>query len=377
MSKNINYDEIINLIKNEFIETMEMNPTYYEGVNFVLSREQFFVYKENFEPNTIYAVIKFGSTSVDFGSQVVPVTLNVLSEQNNIEIAQNLLNEFAETYNLTRGFDNTIQQIYTSPQITSNFNLMFSGYKSVMFLSGTFIISKNANFYKIKSYNSDVVCVESYKQNYENEYFLGFGTTDEEILANEQTFQEKVGYSTIDTFVFKYLGRTGYNAKWSLNGTELNEDISFYGLVCEDQYIEQMDGLENKFIFTVVTNYESYDTEKYNFEVPTIETTINTSYQSDSQPFYNTKNFTKSEIKAGTIVINMISFLLDDVELLNTCLAISMKDLGRVPEGVNKKLKTGLIFKNGIKLIEDFSLVDFTIKGAIGDIPVVSITLTN
>lgn len=377
MDKNVNYDEIISLLKNEFIETMELEPFYYEGVEVIIGKEQQFMYEEDFKPNNIYGVVRFGATDINFGSQVVPITLTFLSEQNNIELAQNLLYTFAQTYNLTRGFDNTIQQVYTSPEITSNFNLVYDGFKSIMFLSGTFIISKNANFYKFKNYDSSTVIVESYEQNYENEYFLGFGTTDEEILMNKQTFQEKVGYDTIDTFIFKYLGRNNYNAKWSLNDIELTEDISYYGIVCENEYIEQMDGLENKFTFTVVTNYKSYDIEKYDFEVPVIDSKLSVNIELDTQPFYNMNNFTSSVARNGTLIINLTTFLLNDVKLINDCLAISVKDVKKIKAGVNNTFKLGVIFKNGVQLIDDFKLSNFDLNQSIGNIPVVNLVFTN
>lgn len=377
MDKNVNYDEIISLLKNEFIETMELEPFYYEGVEVIIGKEQQFMYEEDFKPNNIYGVVRFGATDINFGSQVVPITLTFLSEQNNIELAQNLLYTFAQTYNLTRGLDNTIQQVYTSPEITSNFNLAYDGFKSIMFLSGTFIISKNANFYKFKNYDSSTVIVESYEQNYENEYFLGFGTTDEEILTNKQTFQEKVGYDTIDTFIFKYLGRNNYNAKWSLNDIELTEDISYYGIVCENEYIEQMDGLENKFTFTVVTNYKSYDIEKYDFEVPVIDSKLSVNIELDTQPFYNMNNFTSSVARNGTLIINLTTFLLNDVKLINDCLAISVKDVKRIKAGVNNTFKLGVIFKSGVQLIDDFKLSNFDLNQSIGNIPVVNLVFTN
>lgn len=377
MDKNVNYDEIISLLKNEFIETMELEPFYYEGVEVIIGKEQQFMYEEDFKPNNIYGVVRFGATDINFGSQVVPITLTFLSEQNNIELAQNLLYTFAQTYNLTRGLDNTIQQVYTSPEITSNFNLAYDGFKSIMFLSGTFIISKNANFYKFKNYDSSTVIVESYEQNYENEYFLGFGTTDEEILTNKQTFQEKVGYDTIDTFIFKYLGRNNYNAKWSLNDIELTEDISYYGIVCENEYIEQMDGLENKFTFTVVTNYKSYDIEKYDFEVPVIDSKLSVNIELDTQPFYNMNNFTSSVARNGTLIINLTTFLLNDVKLINDCLAISVKDVKKIKAGVNNTFKLGVIFKSGVQLIDDFKLSNFDLNQSIGNIPVVNLVFTN
>ena len=55
-----------------------------------------------------------------------------------------------------------------------------------------------------------------------------------------------------------------------------------------------MDGLENKFTFTVVTNYKSYDIEKYDFEVPVIDSKLSVNIELDTQPFYNMNNFTSS-----------------------------------------------------------------------------------
>lgn len=148
---NIDYEEILNIIQSEltsFVNQPE-NYEYYKDYKIVLSSEQQFMKLRDKNPNNIYIVVKYNNASILFGQTVVPISLNTLSEENKLVVAQRLMTDFAEYYNLTRTNNNTIQQIWESPAVTGNFNPIYAGYRSLLRTSGVFVITKNAAYYEL------------------------------------------------------------------------------------------------------------------------------------------------------------------------------------------------------------------------------------
>ena len=151
MTKNINdinYNEILQLIKSQLLSIMEENYSYYQDYKIYIAEEQFFVKPVQVDPKAIYVILKFFPISVHFGQTVLPAQIIVISEQNNIEVCRELFTELVTIHNLGQSEDETIQQIYESPVVMSHFDKVMSGYRNVIRVSATFIISKNANFYK-------------------------------------------------------------------------------------------------------------------------------------------------------------------------------------------------------------------------------------
>lgn len=142
-------EKIFELIKRQFIEIMNNDYDFYKDYKIILSNEQQFVRERDRSANTIYIVVKFLPSSLNFGQLVVPITINAVAEQNKIEVCSKLLLEYAQTYNLSTSDDETIKQVYTSPSVASNFNDVFAGFRSLYFMSGTFLVSEKANPYKI------------------------------------------------------------------------------------------------------------------------------------------------------------------------------------------------------------------------------------
>lgn len=142
-------EEIMELLTKQFLEVMQKDYDYYSQYKIRLSNEQQYVKLKDREKGIIYIVVKFLPASLNFGQTVLPITINAVSERNKIETCQKLLLEFAQTFNLTTNEDETIKQTYTSPSNTSSFNEVFDGYRSLFYMSGTFLISRNSNPYKI------------------------------------------------------------------------------------------------------------------------------------------------------------------------------------------------------------------------------------
>ena len=213
--------------------------------------------------------------TINFGQTVLPVNFNCIAEQNKIEVCQKLLLEYAQTYNLATNADETIKQFYTSPSNASNFNEMFVGFRSVFFMSGTFLISYNSNPFRL--------------------YY---------VTENESN-------QKVETLV---------------------------------------DCISNSFNFTV---------------------------QNDSQPFYQTNNFTKSVSMIGIFTLNFTTYLTDD-DVLNKILDIASQNMVNEPAGINSNFVFTLRFKNGKEISEKiFKIVDFSVQENIGELPIASVSFTN
>lgn len=153
----LNYDEIMALIQGQLLEYMNSEGNYerFKDYKIFLSREQQFMKVKDKDPNAIYIVVKFGSADVVFGQTVLPATITALSEQDRIETVTALLYEYAQKYNLQRVNDDTINQVYESPSVTTNFAPIYEGFRSVVAMSAAFVIGKNANDYKVYYYYTD------------------------------------------------------------------------------------------------------------------------------------------------------------------------------------------------------------------------------
>ena len=141
---------IIELLEQELTEIKEKNSDKYGQYSLVIANERAMDEERFYSHNTIYIVVKFLSSYIYYGQAVVPITLRILSEQNTIEIAQQLMIEFAMTYNLKENDTQTIKQVYQTPSVTTNFNEVFTGYRTAFFVTGTFVISKNSNPFKVE-----------------------------------------------------------------------------------------------------------------------------------------------------------------------------------------------------------------------------------
>lgn len=144
----IEYDELLKIMQEQFLSIMEDDYNFYRDFNIILSKEQEFVKPNDREPNSIYIVVKFIQPNFNFGQIVQPVVINALSEQNKIDACQRLLSEYAAKYHYSDIIElgnDLIKQTYTGPSVMSNFNEVGSGYRSLLYMTGTFLIGKNSN----------------------------------------------------------------------------------------------------------------------------------------------------------------------------------------------------------------------------------------
>jgi hypothetical protein len=140
--QDINYEEVVQLVRNNIASVME--DPYYDGYDIEVTSEIQFLKKKEAYKNRIYIVIKFSPATIFFGQTVLSLTITALSEQNHLFVCQKLLSDYAHKFNLMFDGDN-IQQIYETPTVLLNFNEVYDGFRSVLSMSGTLVITTTIN----------------------------------------------------------------------------------------------------------------------------------------------------------------------------------------------------------------------------------------
>lgn len=139
---------IINKITEEFQAIRDLDPETYEGYRIIITNERQIMKKNPGKDRFIFIVVKFLEGSKDFGQQRQPFSLNALSEHNTIDVCQKLMMDFSETYNLMFEFTNaqyTLRQVMNTPVVGNAFGDVYQGYRSVFYISGSFLIGINSN----------------------------------------------------------------------------------------------------------------------------------------------------------------------------------------------------------------------------------------
>lgn len=214
--------EIINIIKTEIADIMndENRKYFYDGYNIDISEEQQFFKNNKRNPGTIYIVVKFSSGSIDFGQVNLPISIQAIAEQDKNEVCQTLLLEFCHKYNLKWDNDRTIRQAYQAPYVLSNFNEVFEGFRSLLYLNGVILLTSNSNY-----------CTLYYEdKNGEEEEIdcLSFNSVCD-ITLDSQAFHNSNGF-------VKSVGKFGVR---TFNITTYLLDTEFYNR-CIDIYLENL-----------------------------------------------------------------------------------------------------------------------------------------
>ena len=299
----IKYAEIIERIKDQFLEVCSTDIDFYSKYDFEISNEQFYVPDEDRAPGKIYIVVKFQPASVDYGTFQIPITIQAISEANGLSAAQRLLLEYAQIWNLKKSKENgkLIYQYYQAPSVVSNFDMIYDGFRSVLVTTGTFFVSEGINLIGLK-------------------YFKG------------ETAK------TVDEIPHAYVA-----------------DLIQYG---EEVYRWDEDS---------DTHYVLYEGE----DVDVLNYSDTFSATPDTQPYYKSKNFTKTEVKYGTLSFNLTTFLTDDY-FLNLILKIIYKK-----EKLNYNFYFRMIQDNGITSdLTRYKLISCHREQNKAELPVVSMSFT-
>lgn len=111
----------------------------------IVMSEQLFAKNGEFDPDKIYVVTKYLTSSIEYGAETQPIQILVLSEQNGLKEAKEIFDAFTVTHNWRAGTHDGVyvKQQYSSPVVMSNFNEAAYGYRSVLYISATLYIMQN------------------------------------------------------------------------------------------------------------------------------------------------------------------------------------------------------------------------------------------
>ena len=112
---------------------------------FEVCTEQAFVKIKKLDPNTVYVVIKYLSSTNTLNAITQPIQLIVSCEQNQIQVSQIVFSKLVVTHNFEAIIDSGtyIKQDYREPVVLSNFNDTSYGYRTIMYISATLFIMED------------------------------------------------------------------------------------------------------------------------------------------------------------------------------------------------------------------------------------------
>lgn len=261
----LDFDEVLTLIQGQLYEYMYApeNHEKYKGYNLVLSKEQQFMKLKDKDPNALYIVVKFGAADVVFGQTVLPATITALTEQNRLDAAYSLLYGYAQKYNLVRVNNNTINQVYESPTISSNFNPVYEGFRSIVTMSASFVIGKNSNDYTVYYYYTErqFVGKEDGKNIYEDvtyadevpqisASFAFVGNPDTQAFYNSHDFtRSEIGFGAVTV---------GFTTLVLSDNRLINDILDILGMVspADDDWVCVLGDYTSKYTMEQPTNEE-------------------------------------------------------------------------------------------------------------------------
>jgi hypothetical protein len=354
----INYEQIEHIIKDGLNTVMDNDYNFYKGNEIVVTTDIQYAKLKNKKPGCIYIVISFSPASINFHQVVLPVVITVISEQNKLKICKQLLTDFVYLYNQTKADDDKIFMLFNLPSIGTNFQPVYEGFRSILSVDGTFIISESASFFEL-----------TYKM-----FFL------------EQEFNDDL----------KFDGPFGFNVNFESNGEYFDmiavnpdNEVLYYGY--NNPVYDSLNGWYKeeykKIKFSVISDdFYSFDYRLENFlknngvfsqneeeeKVEFINGQLDYSAQTDTQPFYDMNNFTLSETKFSTLSFTITAFIVSDSKFIRDIIKIVFKK-----ESNNKPFNFDLKFLNIENLNDNFKLINFSANQKINDMPMFVATFTN
>ena len=343
----LKFKYVVDIIKEQMNAVRMTDPEFYSNYVFDIENEQYFVPDEEREPNRIYIVIKFSPAQIDYGQDIMPFTIQAVSEQNGLIAAQRLLFDYAQTFNLRTLLKDgkTIYQNYTSPNVISNFEVVYDGFRSVLIMSGTILISSNINRITLKYYDGDYA-------------LLDFPSEVESLPLTHSD-----DYVYYNNAIYKWNG--SQYVVWDYS-SRIYADI---GLHDETVPIDMFELPDESKIYV-------WDGEKYaessGDEIDILNFTDTFDASPNTQPYFETKNFTDSIIKYGTYSFNVTSFLVNN-EINNKVLRILSRK-----KAINNNFYFKVKFDNGLNMpLLKYKLINATKQQNKGEMPTIVLAFTN
>lgn len=342
--KELKLDDILTLIQGQLLEYMNADGNYerFKDLNIVLSKEQQFIKLKDKDPKTMYIVVRFGSAEVTFGQTVLPATIVALAPQNNLDIAQTLFYEYAQKYNLQRAVNDTVNQVYESPQILENFSAVYEGYRSVISMSAAFVIGTNSNEYKVYYYVSDSNGTEHAEEVPQiSASFAYIGNADSQAFYNSNDFTRSViGFGGVT------LGFTAFVLK---DNALINDVLSVLGEVDENAGFTYIVPLDTK--ISVADSKPTTAPVEGKEDVMVIDKTTDIGYKWNAKGGEDGQGAWESEGEFDKVVSG-----------------------SAFNEKVNKTFKLGVIYRDKKHArIKDYRLTNVTGSQELGQIPLMTL----
>ena len=368
----VDTEKILNLITSQIADIVNDDLPYYQGYDIVVEEEELFMDSEDKNPQRLYVVVKFLSAEVDFGQVAVPVTFEVLSEENKLEVAKKLFYEYAERYNLVWNEEKTVQQVYNLPSVVSNFNEIYEGFNSLLGMSGAFLLVDKGNF-------CTPIYISEYVQGVAN---VIYKRNDEDITS---TMLPYIDFNSFQELV--YGQDTNHNdlkikdLKFeNVSNGKLKLESGVWNLYLNDnQTIIMYKSTLHEFYTAIEGNVQENDVIEFDFidesDIDFLAFDSSTNISLDPQAFYSNNNFTRSIGKFGSFSISIKTYLFDN-EFLNKCLNVYLGIITKYTDGIDTKFKFKLVFNNGIEKIKNFRLALFSLSQEKGQVPFAQIALS-
>lgn len=346
----LNFAYVVDLIKEQMEAVMSSDYEFYSQYIFEIVNEQYFVPNDEREANRIFIVIKFSPAQIDYGQNIMPLTIQAVSECNGLAAAQRLLLEYAQFFNLNTlmrdGY--TIYQNYTTPNVISNFEIIYDGYRSVLIMSGTILLSNNINRITLKYYDGDYAG-------------LDFGT----VATSKDSYV--ADYIYYDNKIYKWNDNTSTYYEWDF------EERAYANVGLNDEKVP----LDMLYLAATDTVYVwDEEQEKYiknsGEEIDILNFSDTFDASPNTQPYFNNHNFTDSVIKYGTYSFNISSYLMNNV-INNKVLNILSRK-----KTVNNNFYFKINFDNDLNMpLLKFKMISANKQQNKGEMPVMVIAFTN
>lgn len=110
--------------------------------NFILT-QHIDKYEEELQGNEVFIVLSYGAGTLNYGSTLIPVSVNIVCNQNYVSEIFNLFNTFVEKYNLKKGVkgSNYYIESFTTPTMTGAFQDFEANYSVVCVFNASFLLS--------------------------------------------------------------------------------------------------------------------------------------------------------------------------------------------------------------------------------------------
>lgn len=352
----LNYEEILTLIQGQLMEHMNSEEYFakYKGTKIILSKEQQFMKQKDKDPNAIYIVVRFGAADVMFRQTVLPATIIVLTQQNKVDLAYDLMYEYSQRFTLVRANNDTIQQVYESPSMSGSFNEVYEGFRSVVTMTAAFVIGKNSNEYKVYYYYSQDGVNLAEEIPMVSTTFSFVGSPDTQAFYNKKNFVESVV-----SFGAVSLGFTTF----VLSDSKLINDVL--------DILGETNSATNSFIYDGTADLRVIDSDESDINTDINNALNNSDFDAKSIEILNKTNgniwvFDK-KIKQTNVNTWKFDRTLERV----------VSDSNFDNSNVNKTFKLGVVYKDGKHArIKNYKLTEASGTQDVGQIPKITLAFT-